>query len=220
MTKLFSALLAGALTIALTPAATAQAWASVQVPDQIVVRDTGAVLTSVHVTVLQSRWQDEEMPPLSLVQMRAGQAPLLWEARAELYDFAYGWNPRLSTRFHPYNGVAEAIREIAPWRGYLPEQPPEGTSDRVYEDLMLSLSIPHNLRWIGQGNAWGAEIAAVGAFDDNGVQSPNPIPDGWVVTGECLGTGTIWHGDMGFYQCVDGYTMQPLIEPPRRPHHP
>lgn len=160
------------------------------------------------------------MPPFSLVQMRAGQAPLLWEARAELYDLAYGWNPRLSTRFQPYNGVAEAIREIAPWRGYLPSRPPEGTSDRVYEDLMLSLSIPHNLRWIGQGNAWSAEIAAVGAFDDYGVQSPNPIPDGWVVTGECLGTGSIWRGDMGIYQCVDGYAMHPLIEPPRRPHHP
>lgn len=208
MTKLFSALLAGALTIALAPAASAQAWA--QVPDQIVVRDAGGPLTSFHVTVLEGRWWEEDMPLLSAVQLRPGLPPLLWGPRSGFYDLAYGWHP-----FFRADAIPAAVRQHAPWRGYLPEQPPEGTSDRVYEDLLLALSI--------RRDAWGAETAALGVIDDEGVQAPvlaNSIPEGWVVTGQCLGTGTVWYGDMGISQCVDGFAMRSLIEPPRRPHHP
>lgn len=208
MTKLMSALLAGAVTIALAPAASAQAWN--QVPDQIVTRYTGPDPINYNdVTVFQGDWDAVRNSPWSVVELRNGRPPLVWGPNAEIFDYIHGWHPRLSE-----SQIPDVIRDRAPWRGYLPAQPAAGTSDRVYEDLLLSLSI--------RSSAWGRGFASLGAYDDDGLQDPigsNLIPDGWVVTDQCLGRGTVWYGDMGLTTCVDGYAMRSLTEPPRRPHH-
>lgn len=209
MTKLFSALLAGALTISLTPAASAQAWA--QVPEQ--------AITPLHPSAhpmnlafeegsLERFWNTYQ----SRVEAENTGSPSWMNPWVDVFDVFNdsGWHPSLAEQ-----DAAEVIREFAPWRQNISAPSPTGTSDRVYEDLLLALST--------REDAWDKDFASFDIINDRGIWATADelsIPDGWVVTGACLGQATVWQGDMGFVACVDGYAMRALIEPPRRPHHP
>ena len=206
----------GCSDVALAPAASAQAWA--KVPDQIVVQETDfnpSIRPESRPGIRPEAFTfgfgtSPQIQRIRTTAQRRAEAPLNWGINSNIFDYINGWHPRLTEGQLP-----DVIRDRVPWSGYLPAQPAAGTSDRIYEDLLLSLSI--------RRNAWGVGFASLGAHNDDGVRAPahtNSIPDGWVVMDQCLGTGTYWQGDQGFYLCVDGYAMRPLTQPPRRAHHP
>lgn len=209
MSKLFSALLAGAITIALTPAASAQAYTHIR--QDIITPlspDARPMVLEFEEDSLERFWPSYQARTEAEA---AGSPPWMapWVVLSDVFNDG-GWHPKLT------EGDAPAvIRDFAPWSRFISTPSPAGTSDRLYEDLLLGLSI--------REDAWGNDRGAFDIINERGASlTPEElqIPEGWVVTGACLGRATVWYGDMGVLSCVDGYSMRPLIDPPRRPHHP